>query len=246
MYIKTSTGCDGFQAVAYADASEDRVIHRVMYDDALLHNEWVRTSIGSDLEKRIEHKGEKLALQKLLDEMVERKQISVADALAEMAKFMGGDEAYPEPEPTPEPDKPKLAYAEGDKVMVYGEIVRVDEDDAEYPYLVRVNNVGADWVYPSDIAGKVEPDVKEESKPEPKFKVGDKVIHKFKPEWGVGTVRGHTTDIPGLPEYFESSKFSRRYVDQAYDVEYPHFFIDRALVQRIETWTTAEENLVLA
>lgn len=246
MYIKTGKACGYWYAVAYKDESENERLHRVEYTNAAMQMEWMDALAGSDMEKQIERKGEKLALQKLLDEMVERKQISVAEALAEMAKFMGGETEAP---PEPESEKPKLAYAVGDEVLVKGVIVTVDEDDETYPYRVRINNFSiSDWVEVEDIAGKASPtaDVKEESKPEPKFKVGDKVIHKFRPDWGVGTVKSYTGFVSDLVEYFEYGKYSDRNTDKAYYVEFPYFFVDNEDKKRIEIWTTAEQNLVPA
>lgn len=310
MYIGTYTNCNGFHAVASKDESENEVIHRFHYVDGALHCKWMNADIGSDEEMQIERKGEQLALQKLLDEMVERKQISVSDALAEMVKFMGG-EVVPEPEPTPEPEKSNLLYAVGDEVLVRAKIVRAEDDDL-YPYLVR-GEFGEEWVMALDIAGKAQyaafvaesPSVKEEPKPEPvkyevgmrvrtnakegigvykqylklwesdkhphgisyngynlvwvgdddiievvedepkveepKFKVGDKVIHKFYPDWGVGTVKSYTGFVPDLMEYFEYGKYS-----ETYYVEFPYFFFDNEDKKRIEILITAEQNLVPA
>lgn len=298
MYIKTGKACGYWYAVAYKDESENERLHRVEFVDDALQLAW-QVATGEE-EKRIERKGENFALQQLLDEMVERKQISVADALAEMAKFMGGDEAYPEPEPTPEPEKPKLAYAVGDEVLVKGVIVMVDEDDETYPYHVRINNF-SNWVEVEDIAGKASPaaGVKEDpkpepvkyeagtkvrskirphlgvgtylfyyksndydnlphevefsgsthwlsdgeievvtesapAKPEPKFKVGDKVIHKFKPVWGVGEVL-EIHQKTAQYDFFGGDNPETMPATRVYKVRFSHW-----------VWTTAEENLVLA
>jgi hypothetical protein len=86
-----------------------------------------------------------------------------------------------------------MKYKVGDEVLIRGVVVEVDPDD-EQPYLVRFPNAGGrNWTPAENIIALISRDEPKTPKPEPKIKVGDRVTHRFKPEWGIGTVINAST-----------------------------------------------------
>lgn len=159
----------------------------------------------------------------------------------------------------------ELKYKVGDTVIVVAKIDRVDADDDAMSY--REGAYGM-WFGESDIIGKLpepepkaEPEkprvtispggfrgssgwitgveLKPETKPEPKYAVGDKVIHLHKPEWGAGeVVTIHDNQI--IDDYFDNAESTTvKRTSEVYRVKFPHR-------DWLSSWNCAEENLTPA
>ncbi len=76
------------------------------------------------------------------------------------------------------------------------------------------------------------------------FKVGDKVRHIHRPDWGVGKVKEVDMAHGGELDYV--SMEYRLVLGTAYNVEYPDWHPDHNQPAHKELWWTAEGNLVAA
>jgi hypothetical protein len=104
-------------------------------------------------------------------------------------------------------------YKVGDKVLIEVEIVEVDKEDEWLTYQIEFDDDNY-WISPKDIVSlstkSIEtPLVEQEEVSELKYKIGDKVQHKYKKEWGIGEI-----------ELIDTSIVDCDYVDDSYDVEY--------------------------
>jgi hypothetical protein len=139
-------------------------------------------------------------------------------------------------------------YKVGDKVLMEVEIVSVDKDDEWLTYEIEFDDETY-WVSPKDIYSalpiyEVEKEEAAEEASELKYKIGDKVKHKFKPEWGIGTIT-----------FIDTSIVDCDYVDDSYDVEYdlplpylvryPKFKNKSKDDSYPDVWYTKESNLEL-
>lgn len=149
-----------------------------------------------------------------------------------------------------EPDKPALRFKVGDwvrkvggecNVGKVGKIIEIYTDIMpSIPYNVEFSD---DCLWVAD--ENLEP--AEEPKPPLKFKVGEHVIHKFAPHWGVGKITAISegnTDID-LTQHYEGSmddKANRPVAENTcqYRVVYPEV-TGRGLDRR---WWTSEANLI--
>jgi hypothetical protein len=114
-----------------------------------------------------------------------------------------------------------------------GQIVADDHDIL--PYRVRFSNGEKAYHREHQVKPAEKP-----AEPETKFKVGDRVIHKIKPEWGVGVVKQIRAVDPGDgPDYVSAEE--HRPMPRPYRVEYPK---KRDGTWSVKLWWTAEENLV--
>jgi hypothetical protein len=80
-----------------------------------------------------------------------------------------------------------------------------------------------------------------------KYKVGDKVKHKFKPEWNIGTIVNYSLYDEPIPEYINHGyeEESLGSLVAPYIVLYPCFKWDKVDRPFEGEWWTAEENLIL-
>jgi hypothetical protein len=76
-----------------------------------------------------------------------------------------------------------------------------------------------------------------------KYKIGDKVTHKFRPQWGIGTVVEIGCGGLGYDANDEGVCTSGD-VEDCVDVEYPHWTNDPGSEPRIETWYTKVSHLI--
>lgn len=142
-----------------------------------------------------------------------------------------------------------MKFKVGDVLLLKVVIDEVDPDDERYAYRDRVTEA---WFNDSDVFAVVstasdepaEPEAPKE--PEPRFHEGDEVIHKNKPEWGVGVVAEVNTEPSlSLNEFWQPGAGPRARgepVPIRYHVKYAHKdeWIGGAF------WWTAEGNLVPA
>jgi hypothetical protein len=124
-----------------------------------------------------------------------------------------------------------LVIHRGEEKLGPGEIVLID--NSSVPYKFRFSNGEHSWGSIETCTAYVKPVV-----PEPKFKVGDKVLHlnKWK-EWGVGTIRMVSTGTYSNAEYIEEGK---GYVN----IEEPGPYYDVRYANDI--WESPERLLVRA
>jgi hypothetical protein len=144
-------------------------------------------------------------------------------------------------------------YKVGDKVLVEVEIVEVDLEDSYLPYLVKFDDdtywMNAELIHsPSpSIDEKLDLEYKQlaEVTPELKYKIGDKVQHKFKPEWGIGIIKdidewNYTYDYCDDTYYPVDDQYA------PYGVEYSTYKDNaNAVPKENGGWYTKEENLIL-
>jgi hypothetical protein len=140
-------------------------------------------------------------------------------------------------------------YKVGDKVLVEVEIVEVDLEDSSLPYLVKFDGETT-WVGKEDIRSalpSIDQELEMEDKAateELKYKIGDKVQHKYKPEWGIGTITQIDTSIFDI-DYLDDS------YDEVYDlplpylVRYPEYKNNSNDEGRPDVWYTKESNIIL-
>lgn len=133
----------------------------------------------------------------------------------------------------PEPAAAERKFKVGDKVLssMYtvlgeGEIVAVDK--SEVPYRVRWPDGKIHWQVGEHLT----------LSGEPPFKVGDRVTHIHKPEWGVGEIVKINRDNPPTTDYFGKpfpEFLSKKGIDNPYLVAFKNY--------DCETWYCCEENL---
>jgi hypothetical protein len=139
-------------------------------------------------------------------------------------------------------------YKVGDKVLMEVEIVSVDKDDEWLTYEIEFDDETY-WVSPKDIFSalpvyEVEKEEVKEETSELKYKIGDKVKHKYKPEWGIGTITQIDTSIFDI-DYLDDS------YDEVYDlplpylVRYPEYKNNSNDEGRPDVWYTKESNIIL-
>jgi hypothetical protein len=142
-------------------------------------------------------------------------------------------------------------YKVGDKVLVVATIDEVDENDNYFPYSVTFRD-GPLWIGGEEIFSNV-PSIDEESEmkwregretPDLKYKIGDKVYHKYKKEWGIGVIDGIDPDCFTIEYMEESYKFTDD-IYSPYSVTYPSYK-DSVNSEPYEAgWYTAESNIEL-
>jgi hypothetical protein len=144
-------------------------------------------------------------------------------------------------------------YKVGDKVLMEVEIVSVDKDDEWLTYEIEFDD-DTYWISPKDIYSaspklSIDEELETEDKaaeelPELKYKIGDKVQHKYKKEWGIGEIA-----------YIESDCFVSEYTDETYNevqdifapygVTYPTYKDSIDGMPYEAGWYTAESNIEL-
>jgi hypothetical protein len=148
-------------------------------------------------------------------------------------------------------------YKVGDKVLVEVEITRVDIEDSILPYEIDFYEETY-WIGDKDIHSaspklsidqelemedKAAEEVSEEL-PELKYKIGDKVQHKYKKEWGIGVIDeinlGENTY-----EYTDYSYEGEGDIYAPYGVTYPSFKYEENGDSYESGWYTAESNIEL-
>jgi hypothetical protein len=130
--------------------------------------------------------------------------------------------------PAPEPRR----FQVGDKVLVRGDRCTIVKDDHSHTYPFKVKwddgSEGDEWCAPEELTLIEEP-----AAPALRFKVGDKVIHRFKPEWGCGTI----TKVRPEHEDVDDRDADTSEIGLApYYVKYPHHC----------DWNCFEKNLIAA
>jgi hypothetical protein len=138
--------------------------------------------------------------------------------------------------PAPEPRR----FQVGDKVLVRGDRCTIVKDDHSHTYPFKVKwddgSEGDEWCAPEELTLIEEPAAL-------RFKVGDKVIHKFRPDWGVGTVSRVLADHIDcdVEEFMQDHLADTRSREAPYAVKYSHPSYCFS-----ENWWTAEEHLIAA
>jgi hypothetical protein len=149
-----------------------------------------------------------------------------------------------------------MEYKTGDIVLVKAKINNVDPNDEFFPYDLIFDDLNGLWVTPEEVVALVEREeetveVVEEKVEEPKvklkYKVGDKVIHKFKPEWNVGIISSINESQLHVPEYMVHGygEESKGEFVAPYNVMYPDFKWEEEDSAFRHKWWTTEENLIL-
>jgi hypothetical protein len=143
-------------------------------------------------------------------------------------------------------------YKVGDKVLMEVEIVSVDKDDEWLTYEIEFDDdtywVSGGMIHSASpsIDQKLELEWKAaQESSELKYKIGDKVQHKFKKEWGIGIIK----DI-------DEWNYTYDYCDDTYEVvedQYAPYGVEystykdnaNAVPEENGGWYTKEENLIL-
>lgn len=139
-----------------------------------------------------------------------------------------------------------MEYVVGDVVLMKVRVIAVNKD-SEFPYLTESMDGETQSILTTEnILALVS---REEPMPKPTavFAVGDSVIHKHKPDWGVGVVREILEDdfCKDLEEFwgYNDKPCARDAMTLVrYKVEYSH----KTEPFGNNRWYTAEENLVRA
>jgi hypothetical protein len=141
----------------------------------------------------------------------------------------------------PEEPKPERLKV-GDYVtsIEYSEcgVGKIVKDDHSYlPFKVEFPGDVWHWCSGSDLTKTTKPE------PEPTFKVGDKVIHRNMPEWGVGTVTKVNEPRENTDAEYTSPgvETQERYAGIRYHVEYPG-----KNNYGLKNWTSSDKYLVKA
>jgi hypothetical protein len=137
-------------------------------------------------------------------------------------------------------------YKVGDKVLMEVEIVSVDKDDEWLTYEIEFDDETY-WVSPKDIYSAL-PKVSEEevfSSTELKYKIGDKVYHKYKKEWGIGKIEDAIFEHVDV-DYTDASYNTSEELYAPYRVSYPLWKCDEEDNEPDSSpWWTAESNIEL-
>jgi hypothetical protein len=145
-----------------------------------------------------------------------------------------------------------MEYKTDDVVLVRAKITDTDPDCAEYDdllYEIKVGVIEDLWVRAEDVVALVEREevIVEQKVEEPevklKFKVGDKVIHRFRPDWNVGVIK-EVDDSAECTDYYNfDAKTSSRRGTTPYKIRFPDW--NYCGTPHPDTWWTAEENIIL-
>jgi heat shock protein HspQ len=137
----------------------------------------------------------------------------------------------------------KLLIRVGDVVLIKGTVVDIDEGDKHQPYCFEFDNSGDDFWCNAEIVALVERAslIKDEDSdnsdkiPSLKLRIGDKVRHKHKPEWGVGEIVKVDTVYRVVSDYDSSTH--RKDMQAKYAVRYP--------TSDYGDWWTADVNILV-
>jgi hypothetical protein len=131
-----------------------------------------------------------------------------------------------------------MKYKVGDVVLLKVEIAHVDPSDRKHSYIAK--DKAGFWFQDDDVFAVV-PNAEEPAKPETKFKVDDRVIHRNMPEWGIGKVKAVCNrNLENAREY-TSPGVENHHVNEPGPIYTVYF---RHGEKGFENWYTVEKFLV--